>query len=94
MTVRVEYTGQMRTAAGRHVDEIDVDAGTSLGGLVALLAALGPPTLRPHLVTSDGRIQPTLVVVVDGRAVPGDAREALVISDNATVVLLPPVAGG
>ena len=94
MTVRVEYTGQMRAAAGRHVDEIEVDAGTSLGGLVALLAALGPPPLRPHLVTSDGRIQPTLVVVVDGRAVPGEAREALVIGDNATVVLLPPVAGG
>ena len=94
MTVRVDYTGQMRAAAGRHVDEIEVDAGTSLGGLVALLAALGPPAVRPHLVTSDGRIQPTLVVVVDGRAVPGDAREALVIGDNATVVLLPPVAGG
>lgn len=94
MTVRVEYTGQVRAAAGRHGDEVEVDAGTSLGGLVGTLAALGPPALRPHLVTADGRIQPTLVVVVDGRAVAGDAREAVVIGDHATVVFLPPVAGG
>ena len=40
MTVRVEYTGQVRAAAGRHADEVEVDAGTSLGGLVASLAAL------------------------------------------------------
>lgn len=94
MTVRVEYTGPVRAAAGRHADEVEVDAGTSLGGLAATLAAPGPPALRPHLLTADGRIQPTLVVVIDGRAVPDDAREALGIGGHATVLSLPPVAGG
>jgi molybdopterin converting factor small subunit len=94
MIVRVEYTGQIRTAAGRDAVEVDVEENATLGSLVAGLVAAGPPGLRPHLLAHDGRIQPTLVVAVDGHALAGQAREATVLHDGAAVVLLPPVAGG
>jgi molybdopterin converting factor small subunit len=94
MNVRVEYTGQVRSAAGRDVVAAELDAGATLGDLMATLAATGPEGLRPHLLTAAGRIQPTLVVVIDGRAVAGTAREATALHDGAAVVLLPPVAGG
>lgn len=94
MIVRVEYTGQVRTAAGRDAIEVQVADDTTLGGLLESLAETGPPGLRPHLLANDGRVQPTLVVVVDGRAVAGQARETTPLHHGAAVVLLPPVAGG
>lgn len=94
MTVRVEYTGQVRSAAGRDRVEAECGPDATLGDLFARLVADGPPALRPHLVTTDGRIQATLVVVVDGEAVAGSARETTPLRDGAAVVLLPPVAGG
>lgn len=94
MKVRVEYTGQVRTAAGSDAVVAELGAAATLGDLVAALVAAGPEGLRPHLLTPAGRIQPTLVVVLDGRAVAGGSREATALHDGATVVLLPPVAGG
>jgi molybdopterin converting factor small subunit len=94
MIVRVEYTGQIRTAAGRDAVEVRVADDTTLGGLLTSLAEAGPPGLRPHLLAHDGRIQPTLVVASDGHALAGQARETTVLHDDAAVVLLPPVAGG
>lgn len=94
MSVRVDYTGQVRSAAGCEGIELEFSAAATLGELFARLVSEGPPALRPHLVTADGRVQPTLVVVVDGRAVAGAARETTPLHDGATVVLLPPVAGG
>lgn len=94
MSVRVDYTGQLRSAAGFAGIELEFSAAATLGDLFTRLVSEGPPALRSHLVTADGRVQPTLVVVVDGQAVAGAEREATVLPEGATVVLLPPVAGG
>lgn len=94
MTVRVDYTGQVRSAAGCAGVELQLSTGATLGDLFLRLVSEGPPSLRPHLVTDDGRMQPTLIVVVDGQAVAGAVRETTPLRDGATIVLLPPVAGG
>jgi len=87
MIVRVEYTGQIRTAAGRNAVDIDVEENVTLGGLVAGLLATSPPGLRPHLLAHDGRLQSTLVVVIDGHGVGGTAAFYLAAADVGRLVL-------
>jgi len=95
MKVKVELTGQLRAAAGRDTIPLDLAAGATIGDLMTKLVATGPPAVRPHLATADGRLQPTLVVVIDGEALPNTGhRETATVSEGATVVLIPPVAGG
>lgn len=95
MQVTVELTGQIRSAAGRELMPLTLEAGATLGDLIAGLIAASPPAVRPHVVTADGRLQPTLVVVIDNQALPSNGQRELVpVSDGATVVLIPPVAGG
>jgi len=94
MIVHVEYTGQLRALAGLGRVAAELPDGTTLRDLFARLIVGGPPDLEPHLLTTGGRIQPTLLVVLDGGALSGHDREATRLHDGASVVLLPPVAGG
>lgn len=94
MTVHVDYTGQLRTAAGCGELTVELEAGTTLGGLLARLAA-DTPALAGHLLMDDGGVQPSLLLVVNGAAVTGShGAEDVILGNGDRVSLMPPVAGG
>jgi len=92
--VQVDYSGQLRTAAGRGEATVELAEGTTLRGLLDRLAADVPP-LGPHLFSEAGGVQPSLLLVVNGAAVPsGEAAERIALASGDSVSLMPPVAGG
>lgn len=94
MTVHVEYTGQLRTAAGCGELTVHLEQETTLGGLLARLAT-DTPALTRHLFLQDGGVQPSLLLVVNGAAVTASqGGEDVILSDGSRVSLMPPVAGG
>lgn len=95
MEIEVELTGQLRTAAGRTELVVPVEPGATLRGLLDRLAA-ATPALAPHLFAADGRLQPSLLVVVNGTAIAAAAAdgEPRLLKAGDRVGLMPPVAGG
>lgn len=94
MEIEVELTGQLRTAAGRTELVVTVEPGATLRGLLDRLAA-ATPALAPHLFAADGRLQPSLLVVVNGTAITAAADgEPRLLKAGDRVGLMPPVAGG
>ena len=94
MKVQVDATGQLRTAAGWGEATVELEDGTTLRGLLERLAA-NTGALRPHLFDEEGRVQPSLLLVVNGAAVAGGAGAAAArLADGDRVSLMPPVAGG
>ena len=89
MTIHVAGTGTLRGALAAAVD---VPAGTSLAALCDRVATTADG--RRQLFAADGGLEPTLIVVVNGRAVAAADRGALVLGDGDEVVLMPPIAGG
>ena len=76
MKLRVQYTAQLRAAVGRSEEEVDLAEGSSLEELLLQLAARWDHATQ-HLVTDAGQVRPSLLVVVNGVAVP--AREAVAL---------------
>lgn len=89
MTIHVAGTGTLR---GVFAAAVEVPPGTSLGALCARIATTAEA--RRQLFAADGGLEPTLIVVVNGRAVAAADRAALVLGDGDEVVLMPPIAGG
>lgn len=94
MRVHVDYTGQLRTAAGCGEMTVELAEGATLCGLLTRLAS-DTASLARHLIGDDGGVQPSLLLVVNGAAVGGgDAAADVVLGDGDRVSLMPPVAGG
>jgi sulfur carrier protein ThiS len=77
MKLRVEYTAQLRTAAGRPADEIELPAGSRVAELLRHLADSLGESAAPHLLTSDGHAPRSLLVVVNGSAAPAQERSRI-----------------
>lgn len=93
MKVRVQYTAQLRTAVGRTADEVDLPNGSSLAVLVRHLAEKLDGA-GPHLMSADGQIHRSLLVVVNDSAVTARDSATAALRDGDVVMLLPPIAGG
>ena len=92
MRVRVEYSAQIKSAAGCHREELEVAAGTTAEQLIARLAERHGEPLRGFLFDDSGRLRPTVLVFVgDEQVVWGDARP---LTDGVEVGLLSAIAGG
>jgi molybdopterin converting factor small subunit len=86
-----EQMGQLRAAAGRAVEEVELPARATAGDLLRLLAERHA-ALKPLLVTPDGQVSRALLVVVGERQVrPGEPLNA---REGETITLLPPIGGG
>ncbi len=90
MQVSVEYTAQIKRAAGRSKDTIELTDGATVQTLIESLAESADDSLKRSLVTGDGRMQPTLLVFVRDEQV----RSADTLNDGDTVTLLSPISGG
>ena len=94
MKLRVQYRAQMRTAAGRSEDEVELPEGSSLEALLGHLAErLGQETAA-HLVTGDGDVHSSLLIVVNDSVVVPRAAAHTVLRDGDVLTFLPPIAGG
>jgi sulfur carrier protein ThiS len=94
MNVCVEFTGQLKTAIGQASDRVEVPEGATLAMLLAQLGRRCGDEARPHLLNASGQMQPSLLVAINGSAVPSRQAGATVLRDGDSVVLLPPIAGG
>lgn len=93
MTLRVQYTAQLRTVVGHAEEVVELSEGTSLAELLAHLAARHPDA-GSHLVTNTGQIRPSLLVALNGTAVARCAASSTTLHEGDVVALLPPIAGG
>lgn len=93
MTLRVEYRAQLRAAVGRTEEEVELPAGSCLSELLAQLAARHRAA-EAHLVTAEGQVRPSLLVVVNESAVSTRDAATTVLQDGDVILLLPPIAGG
>jgi molybdopterin converting factor small subunit len=92
MKVVVRYLAQLKQAAGRASEAVEVEAPCPAHELVARLAERHGPPLRPLLLTPAGRLQPTVLVFVGDQQV-GAGQERL-LRDGDELTLLTPIAGG
>ncbi len=92
MTVHLEYTAQLKQAAGTSRETLDVPAGTTLRGVCALAAARHGDEFRQLLLTSAGTLQPTLLVFHDDQPLLPNADPLL--KEGETITLMPPISGG
>jgi molybdopterin converting factor small subunit len=94
MLLRVQYTGQLRTAAGRAEEELDVPDSTSLLALLRELATRLGDSAAPHLLTSSGAVPGGLLIILNNSAIPATHTAATMLFPGDTITLLPPIAGG
>ena len=94
MKLRVQYTGQLRTAAGRSEEELDFPEATTLPVLLSELAARLGDSAAPHLVTASGAVPCGLLVIRNDTAIPASSAGSIRLQAGDTITLLPPIAGG
>jgi molybdopterin converting factor small subunit len=92
MMVHVKYQAQARQAAGVATESIELADSCSVEMAVRQLAERHGEPLRKHLLGTDGRLSPFILLFVGDRqaAQPG----TLALSENEVLTILSPMAGG
>src|SRR5688572_4358463 len=88
----VEYTAQLRRAAGVATETIDLPAGGTLLQLARALADRHGEELRRLLFNGDGRLQRSILVFVGEEQVAPSADTPL--ANDQTVTFAAPISGG
>lgn len=91
MQVTVEYTAQIKRAAGTGREEFTIDEGTVPQTLLSEIVRQHDD-LKQLLVTDSGAPQPTLLLFVNEQQTRWDSDAAL--NDGANVTLMSPISGG
>jgi molybdopterin converting factor small subunit len=91
MRIEVHYLAQLRQAAGRSREQIEVPAPCTLQDLVTHLAQTHGPPLGAVLLNGRGGVQPGLLLFV---GVQQANSAACALRDGDVVTLLSPMAGG
>lgn len=92
MTVHLEYTAQLKQAAGTSRETLDVPEGETLRGACRLAAARHGDEFRRLLLTAEGTLQPALLVFHCDQPLLPNADPLL--QDGETITLMPPISGG
>lgn len=92
MRVTVEFLAQLRDAAGTARMSLDCEPACTVQELVLRLAAENGGALGQLLLDDQGRLAPTILLALDGRALRWE--ETTELRDSSTVLLGTPVAGG
>lgn len=92
MQVNVEYSAQLKRAAGVASETIELDDGATLHDLVARIAEQHDDALKPILVAEDGTPHPSILTFLNDSQVRGQEDAAL--TDGCTVSFLSPISGG
>ena len=92
MQVTVEYTAQIRRAAGISSEEYSVQEGCTIDSLLLEIAARHGNDLGRLLIAEDGSPQATLLAFISNSQVRWGNDTPL--QDGQTVTLLSPISGG
>jgi molybdopterin converting factor small subunit len=92
MKVTVEYTAQIRRAAGVSVEDYSVGEGCTADALLRQIADRHGNDLGRFLVTESGQPQSTLLAFISDSQIRWG--EDTPLSDGQTVTLLSPISGG
>jgi molybdopterin converting factor small subunit len=94
MKIRVQYTGQLRSAIGRAEDDLELPDSTTLAALLHDLAARLGAGAAAHLATDGGGLPCGLLIVRNGTALGASEAMQTHLAGGDTIALLPPIAGG
>lgn len=94
MRLRVQYTAQLRTLVGRTEQEVELPEGSNLADLLMQLTSEVSPEAAGYLFAPNGGLRPSLLVVVNNKAVSTSEADTVLIHTSDVVMLLPPIAGG
>ncbi len=92
MQVTVEYTAQIKRAAGLARETLNIADGSTLSQLITQIAADRDEALQRMLVTGDGLPQSTLLVFVRDEQMRLD--DTTPLADGDVVTFLSPISGG
>jgi molybdopterin converting factor small subunit len=92
MQLSIEYTAQLRRAAGVASETIDLPAGCTLEQLARALADRHGEELRRVLLNGDGRLQRSVLIFVGDEQVSPDCNVPLL--NGQTVTFAAPISGG
>jgi molybdopterin converting factor small subunit len=92
MVVTVEYTAQLKRAAGKAREDFELDDSDTLVDLVNVITDRHGDELSRLLKTADGNPQSTVIPCVGDDQVRWDAAD--ILRDGVTVTLLSPISGG
>jgi len=92
MHITVEYTAQIRRAAGLSSESYEVAEGSTAGTLLPMIAERHGADLSRFLIREDGSPQTTLLAFIADRQVRWS--QVLPLEDGQTLTLLSPVSGG
>jgi molybdopterin converting factor small subunit len=90
MRVTVQYLTQLKRALGKASEEVETQAGTSLAGLLRLLADRYDPAIQAMILDDVGDPRKSLLFFV------GDEHADLAhsLTDGDVVTILAPMSGG
>ena len=92
--MQVRFFATLREVVGGGAFDVSVREGTTVRELAEQLARRWPG-LREHLFTEEGALSRRVGIYVDGRNVRWlPDGEATVLSEQKSVALIPPAAGG
>ena len=92
MQVTVEYTAQIKRAAGVASETIECDSPCFVTDLVSRIAESHGDPLRALLLDADGKLQRSILVFVGDEQARLD--EPVQLNDRDVVTLLSPISGG
>lgn len=92
MLITLEYTAQLRRAAGCRSEQFDLPAGGTLLQLLHLAAENHAPEFRQQLFTLAGERQPALLLFLRDQQLPVEANP--VLTDGDCVTIMSPISGG
>jgi MoaD family protein len=92
MKITVRYLAQAREAAGRAVEEIELDGPTTVHDLIVRLARQHGSAFSRMALDGAGCPHPSLLVVIgDDQVRSGEARK---LGPGDTITLMTPISGG
>lgn len=92
MKIAVEYTAQVKKAAGVGKEEFEVPEGTTLQDLVKQVAETRADSLKPLLFPEGDSLHPSILLFVANEQVLWD--EPLRLEPHHSVTILSPISGG
>jgi len=94
MRLYVQYSAQLRTAIGRAEETVDLPEGSSVHSLLQHIGNNRGEHVALHLFNRAGEAQPSLMVALNGSAIPPIAARSTALKAGDTIALMPPIAGG
>lgn len=92
MKIVVEYTAQVKKAAGVSKEEFEVNEGSTLQDLVKQVATRHEAALKPILFPNSEELHPSILLFVSNQQVLWN--ESLTLEPHHIVTILSPISGG